>query len=219
MELAGIGGTDGGDLIGGHQGGLHQIHIAVHGDGAVIEPIAVQAQQILHNMRPKTALILDIMDGEHGFDTAQLLLPAGRILQIHGDQRRLPVVAVDHLRHILQPGQQRHHRPAEKGEALAVVIFAVEASALEIALVIHEIPCHALILQGEQAAILVAPAQIHIDVAAKSHFFAPLVADLSVKGQDHRHLVAVFGQGRRQTARHVGKAPCFAKGRGLAGCK
>ena len=81
--------------------------------------------------------------------------PAGAdILKIDGHQRRLPVVAVEDVGHPVQTGQQVDDRLAEKGEALAVVVLAVQRAAAEIVLVVHEVPCHAVLLQREQAAAL-----------------------------------------------------------------
>ena len=159
------------------------------------------------------------MDGEHGFDTPHRVPTGGHILEIDGHQRRLPVVAVDHIRHPVQTGHQIHHRLAEKGKAFAVVVLAVQAAPAEIVLVVHEIPRHATVLHDEQSAVLVPPRHIHIDIAAVHHPLAPLLGDLIVQRQDHRHLIAVLGQGYRQTAGHVRKTARLAEGKRLTGGK
>ena len=194
VKLRGIGGADGRHGVGHQHGGLHQVHIAVHSQGAVVPPALVQAEQIAHRIGAKTALILNIMDGKYGFDTPHRLPAGGDVPQIHRDQRRLPVIAVDHLRHPVQAGQQIHHRLAEKGKALAVIILAVQTAAAEIVLVIHEIPGNAPVFHDENAAILVPPCHIHIDIAAVDHPLTPLLGDAVIQRQDHRHLIAVLGQ-------------------------
>ena len=219
VELLGIGGADGGHRVGHQHGGLHQVHVAVHLQGAVIPPALVQAEQVGHGVGAIAALILDIMDGEHGFDTPHRVPAGGHILEIDGHQRRLPVVAVDHIRHPVQAGHQVHHRLAEKGKALAVVILAVQAAPAEIVLVVHEIPCYAPVLHDEQSAVLVPPRHVHIDIAAVHHPLTPLLGDLIIQRQDHRHLIAVLGQGYRQTAGHVRKTARLAEGKRLTGGK
>ena len=217
MELGGIGGADGGNGIGHQHGALHQVHIAVHLQCAVIIPPSVKAEQLVHGVLAVAALILDVVDGEHRPDAAHRLPPGTHVLEIDGHQRRLPVVAVEDVGHPVQTGQQVDDRLAEEGEALAVVELAVQRTAAEIVLVVHEVPRHAVLLQREQAAVLVAPAQVHIDIAAERHLLPPLLADLAVQRQDHRHLVAVPGQCRGQTARHIGKPPGLAEGERLTG--
>ena len=219
VKLGGIGGADGGDRVGHQHGGLHEIHVAVHLQRAVVPPALVQTEKVGHGVGAVAALILDIMDGEHGFDTPHRVPAGGNVLEIDGHQRRLPVVAVNHIRHPVQTGQQIHHRLAEKGEAFAVVILAVQPAPAEIVLVIHEIPRHAPILHDEQAAVLVPPCHVHIDIAAVDHPLPPLVGDLIIQWQDHRHLIAVLGQRYRQTAGHVRKTARLAEGKRLTGGK
>ena len=217
MELGGIGGADGGHSIGHQHGALHQVHVAVHLQRAVIIPPSVKTEQLIHGILTIAALIFDVVDGEHRADAAHCLPPGTHVLEVDGYQRRLPVVAVEDVGHPVQTGQQVDDRLAEKGEALAVVKLAVQRIAAEVVLVVHEIPRHAVLFQRKQAAVLVPPAQIHIDIAAERHLLPPLPADLAVQRQDHRHLIAVPGQCRRQAARHVGQSPGLAEGERLTG--
>ena len=86
------------------------------------------------------------------------------------------------------------HRAAEEGEALAVVIIAVKLGTLEILLVVHEVPRHALPLVGEKPAVQAAPGKAHIGVALKVQLVAPRVRDALVERQNDAHAVAVRGQ-------------------------
>ena len=217
VKLGGVGGADGGNSVGHQHGALHQVHIAVHLEGAVVVPAAIQPEQLVHGVRAVASLILDVVDREHRADAAHRLPAGADILKIDGHQRRLPVVAVEDVGHPVQTGHQVDDRLAEKGEALAVVVLAVQRAAAEIVLVVHEVPCHAVLLQREQAAVLMAPAQVHVDVAAEGHLLPPLLADLAIQRQDHRHLVAVSGQCRGQAARHVRQSAGLAEGECLAG--
>jgi len=217
VELRGVGGADSGDGVGHEHGALHEIHVAVHAQGAVVIPAAIQPEQLIHAVRAVAPLVLDVVDGEHRADAPHLRPAGGHILQIDGHQRRLPVVAVEHVGHPVEAGQQVDDRVAEEGEALAVVKFAVQPSPAEVFLVVHEIPRHAQPLQREQAAVLVPPAQIHVDIPAERHLPPPLLPDPVIQRQDHRRLHAGACQRRGQAARHVCQTAGLAEGVRFAG--
>ena len=155
------------------------------------------------------------MDGEHRAYAPQGIPPAGEILPVHRHQRRLPIVAVEHLRHIVQQGQQVQNRPGKEAEALPVVPLAIEPAPGEVMLVIHKIPGDTPVLQGKQAAVLMPPGQIHIDMAAEGHLTAPLAGNGIIQRQDHRHAVPPGRQGNRKAPGYVRQAACFTKGGGL----
>ena len=216
MELGGVGGADGGDGVGHEHGALHQVHVAVHLQRAIVVPAAIQPEELVHRVAAEAALIFDVVDGEHGADAPHLRPAGGHVLEVDGHKGRLPVVAVEHVGHPVQAGHQVDDRLGEEGEALAVVKLAVQPGTGEVVLVVHEVPGHATALQREQAAVLMPPAQVHVDIAAERHLLPPLLADLAVQGQDHRHLVAAFGQRRGQAACHVRQAAGLAEGERLA---
>ena len=217
MELGGVGGTDGGDGVRHEHGTLHQVHVAVHAEGAVIVPATIQTEELVHAVAAVAALILNVVNGEHRADMAYLPPAGGRVLEIDGHQRRLPVVAVEDVRHPVQAGQQVDDRVAEKGEALAVVKLTVQAAAAEVFFVVHEVPGHAPVMEGEQAAVLMPPAQVHVDIPAEGHFLPPLGADLVVQGQDDGGLDTLRRQGGGEAAGHIGQAAGLAEGIGFAG--
>ena len=126
---------------------------------------------------------------------------------------------MDNLGHEGQGGHQGHHGPGEEAEALAVVIVSVEGVPLEVVLIVHKVPPHAVPLQLEQAAVHPPPAQGHLDVAHKAQLVPPLVGHPLVEGKDHLHLVARFGQGLGQAAGHVGQSAGLAEGNRLRGGK
>ena len=211
-QLLGVGGADGGDGVAGHQRALEQIHVAVHGDGAVGKPAGSQAEEVLQGLLAVAALILDIVDGKHRLDAPDLRPAHALVLQIDGHQGGLPVVAVDDLGHELEGGQQGDDGPGEEAVALPVVVVPIESVPLEIVLVIHEVPHHAVLLQTEQAAVDPPPAEGDLDMADKLHLILPLIRYPLIEGQDHLHLVARLGQGLGQAAGHVGQAAGLAEG-------
>ena len=217
LQLVGVSRRDGVDGVGAQDGALQQVHVPVHQNGAVIRPAVVQAEQVPQGLAAVAALVLNIMNGEHGPDTPEPLLPHAVVLQIDGHQGGLPVVAVDDLRPEPQVGQHPHHGPGEKSEPLAVVHVAVQLRTPEILLVVQEVPGDAVPFHGEQPAVAVAPGQVHIVVAFKMQLVAEFLLHLLVQGQHHRHIRALGRQRRRQGARHIRKASGFAERNRLAG--
>ena len=217
LQLVGIGGRHGVHRVGAQNSRLQQVHVAVHHDGAILRPAVVQAEQVAQGVLAEAALVLDIVDAEGGLDAAELLFPDAVVLQINGHQGGLPIVAVDDVGPEGQVGQHPHHSPGEKSEALTVVIVAVQVRAVEVLLVVHEVPGDAVPFQGKQSAVAAAPGQVHIVVAQEVQLVAELFLHLLVHGQDHGHLGALGGQGGRQGAGHVGQSAGFAEGHSLTG--
>ena len=124
------------------------------------------------------------MDGDDRADGLVEFLAHRLVADVDGHERGLPVVAVDDVRLLRQQRQQLRHRAAEEGEALAVVIIAVKLGTLEILLVVHEVPRHALPLVGEKSAVQAAPGKAHIGVALKVQPVTPRVRDALVERQN-----------------------------------
>ena len=217
LQLVGVGGGHGVDGVGAQNGALEQVHVPVHQDGAVVRPAVVQAEQVPQCLLAVAALVLDVVDGQHGPDAAEPVLPHAVVLQIDGHQGGLPVVAVDDLRPELEVGQHPHHRPGEEAEPLPVVHVAVQLRPVEVLLVVQEVPGDAVLLQGEQAAVAVPPGQVHVVIALEIQPVAELLLHLLVQGQHHRHLRALGRQGRGQGARHIRQAPGLTKRDRLTG--
>ena len=217
LELTCVSGRNSVDGVGAKKGALDEVHVAVHHDGAVVGPAGIQAENVFKNVPAIPALILDVMDGEDGFDGTEVILPYAVILEVDGDQCGLPVVAVDHIGPELHMMEHAHNGPGEEGEALGVIVIAVEVRAVEVLLVIHEVPGHAVLLHGEQPAVAVAPAQVHEIVAHELKLIGKLVADAAVKGHHHGHFRTLLRQGGRQRAGNIGQTACFTEGNGFAG--
>ena len=137
QDLLGIGGADGGDFVGGLEGALHEVGAAVVLHDVLVP--AADAAGVLQDLQAILALVGDVVDGKDGLDPVELVQMTVVQVQIHGDQGRLPVVAVDDVGGEIQIEQGLQHRTGEEGEPLAVVVEAVQAAALEVILVIQEV--------------------------------------------------------------------------------
>ena len=124
----------------------------------------VDAQHIFQDLAAIAALILDVVDGEHGFDVLIERTGGEHQVIIYRNKRGLPVVAVDHVRLPVQIRQDLEHSLGKVGKALGVVIFAVDLTAGKVIFVVNKIECHAVRLIAEDAAVLVAPAQTDVCV-------------------------------------------------------
>ena len=218
LQFIGIGGGDGVDRVGAENGALEEVHISVHHDGAVGSPAIVQTEQITQGILGVAALILNVVNGQSGPDGTEAILPDAVILEVNGHQSGLPVVAVNHVGPELEVGQHPHHGAGEEAEALAVIHVAVEIRAVKVLLVIQEVPCHAVPLQREQAAVAVTPGEVDEIIAFKFQLAAKAFPDPPVQGKYHSDFCTLLGQSGRQGTSHVRQTAGFAKGNRLAGC-
>ena len=109
----------------------------------------------------------------------------------------------------------------EEGEALAVVVVAVQtASPFEIIFVVDKIPGHAVFVETENSAVLIPPAHGHGNALEKFHFAAQLGGNLSVEGEDDADIVIFdFCKGFGQSSDHVAQTAGNGEGEGLGGGK
>ena len=167
FQLIGIRGRYSGDGVSAQNGTLEQVHVAVHQQCAVLGPTGIQAKQVPQDIGIIPALVLNIMNGQHGAYRAEALLPHTVIFEVDGHQGSLPVVAVNDLRPKLQMPQHPDDRPGEKREPFTVIHVAIQLRAVKILLIIQKIPRNSVLLQRKQATVAVAPGQVHIVVALK----------------------------------------------------
>ena len=123
-------------------------------------------------------------------DTPEPIFPDTVILEVDGHQGGLPVVAVDDVGPEFEVPQHPHHGPGEEAEALSVIHIAVELRAAEVLLVVQEVPCHALPLQGEETAVAVPPGQVHIVVALELQLVTEALLHPRIQRQHHGDLRA-----------------------------
>ncbi len=133
-DLLCVGGADGGDLVGSLDGALHEVGAAVVLHDMLVA--AADAAGVFQNIGAVLALIGDVVDGEDGLDAVELVQMTIVQVQVHRHQSGLPVVAVDDIGGEVDVEQGLQHGAGEEGEALAVIVEAVQAAALEVILVV-----------------------------------------------------------------------------------
>src|SRR5699024_2277585 len=107
QDLLGVGGADGGDLVGGLEGALHEVGAAVVLDDVLVAP--ADAAGIFQDIQAILALVSDVVDGEDGLDPVELVQVTVVQVQVDRDQGRLPVVAVDDVGGEVQIEQGLQH--------------------------------------------------------------------------------------------------------------
>ena len=211
QNLLCVGGADGGDLVGGLEGALHEVGAAVVLHDMLV-PVA-DAAGVLQNIGAVLALIGNVVDGEHGLDAVELVQMTIVQVQVHRHQSGLPVVAVDDIGGEVDVEQSLQHGAGEEGEALAIIVEAVQAAALEVILVVQEVVGHAVHIGLEQAAVLAAPAHRHGVVGNVFQLIA--VLQIAVQGHDDAGVHAVLDQRFGQGTCHIGQTAGFGKGIGF----
>ena len=217
LDLASVGRRNRGHRSRGHDRGLHQVNIAVHRHEARAEVRVVDAEHILKDFAAVAALILDIMDGKHGFDVLIERTGGEHQVIVHRHERTLPVVAVDDVRLPVEVGQHLQHGLGEVGEAFRVVILAVDLAAGKVILVVDEIEGYAVRLIAEHAAVLVAPAQTDVSVFQVKELFAPFLPNRGVQWAEHTHVMPFCGQRLGQRTGHIAQTTGFDKWGAFAG--
>ena len=208
-----IGGADGGDLVGGFDGALHEVGATVKFDHMGIA--GADTTGVLQNIQAVFALIRNVVDGENGLDLAELVQMTVVQVQIDGGQGRLPVIAVDDVR--LKIGVEQHFEngAGEESKTLAVIVEAVQAAALEVVLVVDKVEGHAVQLALEQAAILAAPAHRHTEVGNVGQGILEL--QIAVQRHDNAAIHAILHQGFGQGTRNVSQTAGLCIRGGLTG--
>ena len=140
--------------------------------------------------------------------------------QQRGHHAALPVVGVDDVGLEIQTGQRVQHGAAEEAKALVFVpAQAVDVIALEVILVISKVEGNALALQRLDAAVLMPPAQLYIEVGYMAQLLAIFLGHHAVLGQDDAHIVPLAGKHGCKRAHHVGQSAGFDEGNAFAGSK
>ena len=208
QDLLCVGGADRGDLVGRLKSTLHEVGAAIVLHDVLVT--AADAAGIFQNVGAVLALVGNVVDGEHRLDAVELIQMAVVQVQVHGHQSSLPVVAVDDVRGEVDVEQGLQHGTGEEGEALAVIVKAVEAAALEVILVVEEVVGHAVHFSLEQATVLAAPAHGN---GVVGHIFQHLaVLQVTVQRHDNAGVHAVLDQCLGQCTGHVGQTAGLCKG-------
>ena len=99
--------------------------------------------------------------------------------------------------------QHFEQRTREERKTLAIIIKAVQTAAFKVILIIQEIIRYALMLQSEQAAILIPPANRHVKIGFILQLFTVLLLHVSVQRHYHPALGVFAAQGTGQAARDI----------------
>ena len=137
-----------------------------------------------------------------------------RVLNLEqgGDHAGLPVVAVENVGPEIKMHQRVDHCPAEEAEALILIpAQAIDVGAAEVELVIHKVEGDALILKRLDAAVLLAPAQLHLKLAFQLHLADILLGNGGIQRQNDAHIRALCLKDGRERAHNIRQAAGFDK--------
>ena len=171
-----------------HDRRLHHVQAAVIFQHRIL--VFRNTKHIPGNLHAVLPLILDVVDGEHRLDIVVFGDAAVEGVQINRHQRGVPIVGMDDVRVKVDVVEHLHRRLGEEGEALRVVVVAVQIVPLKVILVVQEVVDNPLMAGFENAAILVSPGKRNVKVAHKLHPLAELLRDVFIKRNDHPALVA-----------------------------
>ena len=155
--------------------------------------LGADGEKLIHEGPVEYALILQVVYGVHRAYAAVIRAFAVLHAQKGYAHGRLPVVGVEHIRVEAYTGHGLQRGLGEEGEALPLVAvaLAVYVAPAEVVLVIYEIYRHSLILHGEYAAILAAPAELYTKLAYARHLFPILWVYGGIQGDHHPHVHAL----------------------------
>ena len=126
------------------------------------------------------------MDGVHAPGTAEPALVQS--LQVHGNETRLPVVALDNVRNVVHGIHGVQAGPGEESEPLPVVQVAVDGAvpAAEVVLIVDEVHLHAVgaACELQNPGVLPPPAQVDIALGHLLHGVGGIILDFAVVGQE-----------------------------------
>ena len=216
LDFLCVGRRDGGDTVCTDNCRLHQVDVAVLLEESVVVMVAVDAEYVIRDLASELTLILDVVNRKYRLDAVVPGTIAVMNTVINRNQRSLPVVAVDDVRLVADCRKHIQYGAAEERKTLRVVIFAVNLSALEIVFVVNEVVGDAVLLQTENAAVLIAPRQLHIQAGDKRHLVAPFLRNLRIQRADYTYLAPLLRQSLRQGACNVSETAGLDKRRHFA---
>ena len=145
LNLLRVSRTHGAEQVGKDQPALHEVHLAVELQRVHVEQPGVEAEFVDHG-GVEDSLVSEVVNSEEGGDVPEMLARA----QPHGDQRGLPIIAVNDLRLPVAGAEEVEYRAAEDPEAKRVVRLPVEGIAMKVFRRVHQVGRHARNLQAGQ---------------------------------------------------------------------
>ena len=216
--LPGVAFADGGNAVAVIDSAFHEIYAAAELDGHILS--SGNTEKVLYNVGRKLSLIFYVMNGKYCFDTLKRIAVLIEKLVINGYKRGMPVVAMQNVDVPVKIRNKLQHRAGEKCETLAVVAVTVKPRPLEIIFVVDEIKFYALVLEFEQAAILIAPCQRNGYRTDERKFFSVFCGEIFIKRQNHTGFHRTqFVECARKRADNLTKSarprerPCLRRGK------
>ena len=157
------------------------------------------------------------MDGEQALD---VVIPGSVGIEqivVHGNESRLPVVAVNDIGMEIDIGEHLQNRAGEESKSLGVVIVAVESTALEVVLVVDEIVGAIIPARPEQSAILMSPRHRYGEVGDEVELVLQILRDGAVKRNYDTAILTLSAKGMRKAACYVSESAAAAE-RVCLGC-
>ena len=150
-------------------------------------------QKLVCKLRAHKPLIAQVVDRENGLDMLKLRANAVLLVQKQGDQPRLPIVQMNHVRNEVKHKHHFERGAAEEAESLRLEIaVAIDVILLEIVFVVDKIPFHAVLLYKLNADVLTAPAEVDIKIRNMRHGGLVFFRNAAVLGYQHAHLRALL---------------------------
>ncbi|MNI75025.1 hypothetical protein D3C73_1311480 [compost metagenome] len=131
----------------------------------------------------------------------------------------MPVMAVQHIRLKIDGRQAFQHRTVIEGETLPVVHIAINAVTAKVVFIIDEIDGNTVVHDSLDTAILVAPADRHVDHSNMLHFRGVLCGNSFVFGQNHPYIHSCALQRFGQSSNDIGQPSRLDKRMGFGGGK
>ncbi len=147
LDLAAVGAAHGRDRVSAHEGALHQVYLAPVLKRLRREGIRAKAC-VAHVSRHKDALVAEVVDREDRSGAPEGAAVLIQFLYIKGDERRLPVIAVNDVGPEIQGAAELNNSAREEDEPFGIVAIvaarrSVEFGAVEINVLADEIGRHA----------------------------------------------------------------------------
>ena len=194
---------------------LHQVDVAVHLHKARAEMCIVNAKDIFEHVSAITTLECDIVDGKDRLDVGIVRTAGKHQVIINRDKCGLPIVAVDDIGFPIQVGQDLEHCLTKVCESFCIIILAIQLGACKIIFVVDKVIGHAALFTVENAAILIAPAQLDVSIFQMGHLLTPVLADGTVKRAEYAHVMTCGGKRLRQCTGYISQSARLDKRRNL----
>ena len=183
LDLLGIGGAHGAEPVGKHKPALHAADATEKFEIFIGEVAIFQSQPACDFAPGEDALILEIVDGEHGLDARIVRLCGVLRLEQRRNQPRLPVVEMQHLRHKVDVREAFKHRAAKerKPQSFGYAV-AIDLRYAKVRHVVHKVVGNPVVLHAFDTAIERFPAKEHVKRANLLHARFPVGIDHAIVG-------------------------------------